>query len=79
MLMSPREISTIVRFSIAAVSLAGCTAVPRLERTALACHVPQPALCATFATDTRCSCASRAELERFLGTFGSAAWPGAID
>ena len=79
MLMSPLKISTIVRFSLAAASLAGCTTVPRLERAALACHEPQPALCTTFAAHTRCTCAPQDELERFLATFGSAAWPGAID
>jgi hypothetical protein len=79
MLVSQRKKRTIVLFSLVAASLTGCMAVPHVERAALACHEPQLALCATFATDRRCACASRDELERFLGTFDSAAWPGAID
>ena len=79
MLVSQLKISTIVRFSLLAAGLAGCTAAPQLERTALVCGEPLPPLCGSFADQTQCACASHSELERFLGGFGSPAWPGAID
>jgi hypothetical protein len=79
MLASEHQISTIVRFSLVAAGLAGCTGAPRLERATLECDERLPALCATFGTDTHCTCASRNDLERFLAGFGAAAWPGAID
>jgi hypothetical protein len=79
MLARASRIRTIVRFCLVAAGLTGCSAAPRLDRAALACDEGLPPLCTTFATDARCSCLPRPELERFLGGFGSAAWPGAID
>jgi hypothetical protein len=73
------KISTIVRFSLIAIGLTGCAGAPRLESAARACNDGAPPLCSSFAAATPCTCVSRTELDRFLGGFGSAAWPGAID
>jgi hypothetical protein len=73
------KISTIVRLWVLATGLAGCAAAP-LDRPALACADERlPAVCSTFAAESRCTCASRNDLERLFGAFGAAAWPGAIN
>jgi hypothetical protein len=78
MTIHPPTKSTIVRFKVmAAASLwVGCTATGPAPTAAAPCAAQARLACETFATDRRCECTSRAELERSLAAFGTAAWPG---
>jgi len=41
------------------------------------CGEGTPAICATLDAEQQCGCVLRSEVDRFLGGFGAAAWPGA--
>jgi hypothetical protein len=73
-----RKKSTIVRLVSVGMSLPllGCAAGTSSPAVRAPCAAGAQPVCETFATERRCDCTSRAELDRVLATFGSGAWPG---
>ena len=78
MLSHVREKSTIVRTWVvcAVLTLFGCAAEAPSPAVRAACFATARPVCETFAGERHCDCTSRADLDRALATFGTAAWPG---
>jgi hypothetical protein len=70
---------TIVRFTATVLlGLAGCVSVDqRPQALDPRCPVDTVRVCAVTGPATSCACETRANVDRFLGDFGSFTWPGA--
>ena len=79
--VASREKSTTVRFLIAlaaAGGLCGCATLPPAVAEHSPCSVAHKAVCTSFGPARSCECVPRAEVDRFLSSFGEPAWLGGM-
>jgi hypothetical protein len=70
---------TIVRFlAIGLLGLSGCVSADHgLYVNDARCPPATQRVCAVTGPERRCTCETRANVDRFLATFGSSTWSGA--